>query len=58
VLLPLHLDLPEQEAAKEFAGARKKASSRVGTMCGPCKWWQCERRHYRHAQREGPQLWR
>jgi hypothetical protein len=25
VLRPLHLDLPEQEAAKEFAGARQKA---------------------------------
>jgi quercetin dioxygenase-like cupin family protein len=38
VLPSLRLDLPEQEAAEEFAGARtRKVSIRVGTVCGPCK---------------------
>ncbi len=33
-----------------FAVDRKrKASSRVEPVCSPCKRWQRERRHYRHA---------
>jgi hypothetical protein len=49
VLHPLHLSLPGQEAAEEFASARKKAPTRVGRVYGPCKRCQRERRHYRHA---------
>jgi hypothetical protein len=47
VLPSLYLDLPEQETAEEFTGARtRKVLIRVGKVCGPCKWWRCERSHY------------
>ena len=51
MLGPLHLDLPQQEAAKEFAADRaRKALIGVGTVGGPRKRWRRERRHYRHAR--------
>jgi hypothetical protein len=47
VLPSLHLDLPEQETAEEFTGARtREALIRVGKVYGHCKRWRREKSHY------------
>ena len=57
VLRPLYLDswLPftywiRTDSDGFAVDCTRKVSIRVGTVCGPCKHWRRERRHYRHVR--------
>ena len=54
VLFTYWISKDEQKMAFVVACTRK-VSIRMGTVCGSCKHWRRERRHYRHARGYGLQ---